>query len=144
MKQGAVMPKQPFSKRNIWATILLLLLSSTLVFAYMEPPVNLIAARATPATIAEEFISASKVAVFSKTTCPYCKKAKGLLNSYNATYSVLELNLRADGPLIQEYLANKTGQHTVPNIFIRGAHVGGCDALFQLDKEGKLKDLLGA
>ncbi|KAJ3232377.1 hypothetical protein HDU81_003015 [Chytriomyces hyalinus] len=107
-----------------------------------EPPGNVISAQKSPATIAEEFIAASKVAVFSKTTCPYCKRAKGLLNCYNATYSVLELNLRPDGPLIQEYLANKTGQHTVPNIFIRGAHIGGCDALFQLDKEGKLKDLL--
>ncbi|KAJ3119159.1 hypothetical protein HK100_000454 [Physocladia obscura] len=90
----------------------------------------------------EATIAGNKIVVFSKSYCPYCKKAKDLLDSYGATYEQLELDMRDDGADIQQYLAEKTGQRTVPNIFINQKQVGGCDDLFKLNAAGELKNLL--
>ncbi|KAI9347220.1 thioredoxin-like protein, partial [Obelidium mucronatum] len=95
-----------------------------------------------PKEIVEAGIAGNKVIVFSKSYCPYCVKAKKLLSSYQAVFEVLELDQRDDGDAIQAYLAQKTGQRTVPNIFIGGNQIGGCDALHALDAQGKLKPLL--
>ncbi|KAJ3031058.1 UNVERIFIED_CONTAM: hypothetical protein HDU68_006646 [Siphonaria sp. JEL0065] len=92
--------------------------------------------------IVETGIASNKVIVFSKSYCPYCIKAKRLLQKYNVTFEVLELDQREDGDDIQAYLAQKTGQRTVPNIFIGGNQIGGCDAIHALDAQGKLKPLL--
>jgi glutaredoxin 3 len=80
--------------------------------------------------------------VFSKSYCPYCIKAKQLLSSLGVPFQLFELDQREDGPSIQQYLAQKTGQRTVPSIFIDQQHVGGCDDLFQLHRQGELKKLL--
>jgi glutaredoxin 3 len=77
-------------------------------------------------------IKNNKIAVFSKSYCPYCIKAKNLLKSKNATFALFELDQRDDGSFalttgaeIQDYLASLSGQKTVPNIFIDSKHVGG-------------------
>ncbi|CAG7853928.1 SubName: Full=Probable GRX1-glutaredoxin {ECO:0000313/EMBL:CCA67126.1} [Serendipita indica DSM 11827] len=92
-------------------------------------------------TIDENFVT-----VFSKSWCPYCRRAKNLLNSLELpegkNIQVLELDLRDDGSQIQSYLARKTGQTTVPNIFINREHIGGSDDLVDLHKSGKLVKLL--
>ncbi|KAJ3301065.1 glutaredoxin [Blyttiomyces sp. JEL0837] len=92
--------------------------------------------------IAEQLISSNHVTVFSKSYCPYCRKAKGLLDTLKVQYVAIELDNRPDGDAIQGYLAQKTGQRTVPNIFIDGAHVGGCDDLHAKHSSGELKKLL--
>ncbi|KAI8616724.1 glutaredoxin, partial [Chytriomyces sp. MP71] len=92
--------------------------------------------------IAEAFISSHNVSVFSKSGCPYCARAKLLLTSYETSFTAMELDLRHDGADIQDYLEEKTGQRTVPNIFLQQIHVGGCDALNRLDADGKLRDML--
>ncbi|KAI0285394.1 hypothetical protein BGY98DRAFT_945695, partial [Russula aff. rugulosa BPL654] len=60
------------------------------------------------------------VVVFSKTWCPYSKKAKALLKDKysDAQTAIFELDEREDGAELQNYLQEKTGQRTVPNIFI--------------------------
>ena len=53
-------------------------------------------------------------------------------------------NLLANGAAIQDYLQKKSGQRTVPNIFINEEHIGGCDDLFAAKSSGKLDKLLAA
>ena len=55
---------------------------------------------------------------------------------------VLELNQEALGGEMQSYLQTKTGQRTVPNIFINGKHLGGCDNLTAAQSSGELQKLL--
>ncbi|KAI8832657.1 putative thioltransferase [Chytriomyces cf. hyalinus JEL632] len=101
--------------------------------------------KATPMSakqLTETAIASSKVVVFSKTYCPYCTKAKSLLDSLGAQYEAIELDKRADGAQIQAYLAEKTGQRTVPNVFISGKQIGGCDDVHALHAKGGLKPLL--
>ncbi|KAI8882637.1 glutaredoxin-1 [Backusella circina FSU 941] len=94
------------------------------------------------ANIVEEIIKNNKVAVFSKSYCPYCTKAKKLLKDLNANAFVIELDVEKNGAAIQQYLLQKTGQRTVPNIFIDEKHIGGCSELMDVNARGELKALL--
>jgi glutaredoxin 3 len=88
-------------------------------------------------------IKAHKVAVFSKTYCPYCVKAKQVLGKYKINdYLVVELDNRDDADQIQDYLSKLTGARTVPRVFINGNCIGGGDDTARLDRENKLKPLL--
>ncbi|TFK94938.1 glutaredoxin [Polyporus arcularius HHB13444] len=96
--------------------------------------------------LVENTISENKIAIFSKSYCPYCKRAKSLLTSKfpDVQTKILELDELDEGSAIQDYLAEKTGQRTVPNIFINQKHVGGCDSVVSLDSQGKLASLVSA
>ncbi|CEP15899.1 hypothetical protein [Parasitella parasitica] len=72
----------------------------------------------------------------------YCKKAKALLDGYNIKYENIELDKNSDGDAIQEYLAKKTGQETVPNIFMNQKHIGGSHELTKLEGGGELQGLI--
>ncbi|KAL8280619.1 hypothetical protein RQP46_006942 [Phenoliferia psychrophenolica] len=93
-------------------------------------------------------IKNNHIAVFSKSYCPYCKRAKALLASTNPKQGgkeahVLELDLMGEeGAAIQAYLLEKTGQRSVPNIFIGGKHVGGADSVTALQADGTLAKLV--
>ncbi|KAJ6423911.1 hypothetical protein OIU84_024813 [Salix udensis] len=91
---------------------------------------------------AKELVSTNSVVVFSKTFCPYCTKVKQLLNQLGAKYIAVELDTEKDGNEIQSALLVWTGQRTVPNVFIGGNHIGGCDNTTGLHQEGKLVPLL--
>ncbi|KDN36016.1 glutaredoxin [Tilletiaria anomala UBC 951] len=97
---------------------------------------------------AEKLISEHIVAVFSKSHCHYCTRAKATLSSLSLPASkigIIELdNEGSHGAEIQAYLAEKTQQRTVPNIFINGKHIGGNDALQQINQSGELKKLIAA
>ena len=80
--------------------------------------------------------------MFSKSYCPHCTKAKTLLSTLNVPCNVLELDLIENGAQIQDELAQLSGQRTVPNIFIKGNHVGGCDKIHELHSQGKLLAML--
>ncbi|GJE94394.1 glutaredoxin [Phanerochaete sordida] len=82
--------------------------------------------------------------VFSKSYCPYSKRAKALLASYNLkpAPTVVELDLRADGPIIQGILGRLTGRRTVPNVILQGESIGGSDDIMALHEEGELMPLL--
>ncbi|KAJ7316917.1 hypothetical protein JRQ81_003079 [Phrynocephalus forsythii] len=88
-------------------------------------------------------IGSHRVMIFSKSYCPFCRKVKDLFHSLAIEYSVLELDKTDEGPSIQEVLAELTGQRTVPNVFVNGTHVGGCDQTFQAYHSGLLQKLLG-
>jgi glutaredoxin 3 len=89
-----------------------------------------------------KLIAANAVMVFSKSYCPYCSAAKQLLKSLNQPFEAYELDLESDGGELQKQLQQMTGQRTVPNIFIRQQHIGGCDDLRSLHSQGKLESLL--
>ncbi|CAM5154277.1 unnamed protein product [Natator depressus] len=88
-------------------------------------------------------ISSHRVAVFSKSYCPYCNKVKELFHSMGVDFYALELDLTDDGPNIQQVLVEVTSQRTVPNVFVNGTHIGGYDKTFQAYQSGSLQNVLG-
>ncbi|GJE86291.1 glutaredoxin [Phanerochaete sordida] len=94
----------------------------------------------------ESAISGNTITIFSKTWCPYCKRAKTLLTSEfpNVQTQIVELDELDEGAAMQDYLYQKTSQRSVPNIFINQKHVGGCDSVVALNSQGKLASLVGA
>lgn len=83
------------------------------------------------------------VIVYSKTYCPYCAEVKGLFTKLNVPAKVVEIDTLADADAVSAALAEVTGRRTVPQVFIGGEHVGGCDDTVAANKSGKLKELLG-
>ena len=71
--------------------------------------------------------------------CPYCQRARGLLTKKGLP--VTEINVDEDAKFRDEMMA-RSGRRTVPQIFIGGKHVGGCDDLFALDARGELDRLI--
>lgn len=83
------------------------------------------------------------VIIFSKSYCPYSKRAKGvLLEKYHIEPDpyVVELDKHPLGSALQDQLELKTGRRTVPNIMINQNSIGGADDIIALDREGKLID----
>jgi glutaredoxin 3 len=93
---------------------------------------------------AQAHIKASKIMVFSKTHCPYCKKAKEAINQLTPLFSVVELDVVKDGAAQQAALLEMTGQNTVPNIFVNGQHIGGCDKTLAAIASGEFQKLIAA
>ncbi|MDF2965638.1 MAG: glutaredoxin 3 [Rickettsiaceae bacterium] len=81
-----------------------------------------------------------KVTIYTTTVCPYCVKAKLLLNQKKVEYT--EINVENDDDLRQKMMEKAGGRRTVPQIFIDDYHVGGCDDLYALDAQGELDKLL--
>ncbi|KAI0271461.1 thioredoxin-like protein [Gloeopeniophorella convolvens] len=94
--------------------------------------------------LVNQTIADNKVVIFSKSYCPYCRRAKNLFATEfpDVPVTVLELDLRDDGPEIQGYLQQVTKQRTVPNIFINNKHIGGNDDLQALHVKKGVKALL--
>ncbi|KAL1956989.1 hypothetical protein VTO42DRAFT_6478 [Malbranchea cinnamomea] len=83
----------------------------------------------------------SPIIVFSKTYCPYSKKAKRiLLERYHIVPSVfvVELDEHPLGQKLQDFLAENTGRKTVPNVLVNGRSIGGGDDIEALDESGEL------
>lgn len=83
-----------------------------------------------------------EILVYSGPNCPYCVRAKALLTRKGAAFT--EYNVREDAQRFEEMLARSNGKRTIPQIFIGGVHVGGCDDLHALDAAGKLDPMLRA
>ncbi|MBU2965138.1 glutaredoxin 3 [Amphritea sp. 2_MG-2023] len=81
----------------------------------------------------------SKITLYSNSWCPFCRRAKMLLDSKGAVYN--EINVEAVSGARQEMI-KRSGRTSVPQIFINEHHVGGCDDLFALEQQGKLDKLL--
>ena len=80
------------------------------------------------------------VTIYTTLVCPYCVRAKKLLEKKGVEYKELRVDL--DPALIQEAIEKSGGLKTVPQIFIRDYHVGGCDELYALDAKNELDGLL--
>jgi len=80
-----------------------------------------------------------KVTIYTKKICPYCVKAKRLLDLKKVPYTEISLEGKIEEA---QALFQKTGFRTVPQIFIGDECIGGCDDMYALDSEGKLDALL--
>lgn len=85
---------------------------------------------------------ASKVVMFTTGVCPYCVRAKQVLQA-RGVREIEEIRVDQD-PAQRARMMEITGRRTVPQIFIGQTHVGGCDDLMALDARGGLKPLLGS
>jgi len=81
-----------------------------------------------------------QIDIYTKATCPYCIRAKRLLDSKGAQYR--EIAVDHGGSEKQEMVQRANGRMTVPQIFIGDRHIGGCDDLMALEYAGKLNALL--
>ena len=82
------------------------------------------------------------VEIYTKTFCPYCWRAKSLLEAKGIHYKEIAVDL--GGEMKQAMVQRARGRTTVPQIFIGEVHVGGCDDLVALERDGKLDQLLKA
>jgi glutaredoxin 3 len=82
----------------------------------------------------------ARVEIYTKFFCPYCHRAKTLLESKNVEYE--EYDITMGGERRAEMLQRSNGRTTVPQIFINGRHVGGSDELAALEREGRLDPML--
>lgn len=80
-----------------------------------------------------------KIVIYTTKICPYCVRAKALLDRKGAKYE--EINVE-DEKEREKMIVKASGRRTVPQIFIGDFHVGGCDDLHALDAQGKLDQLL--
>jgi glutaredoxin 3 len=80
--------------------------------------------------------------IYTKFLCPYCSRAKALLNQKGASFNEIDVTMDSAG--FAAMMDRSAGRRTVPQIFIDGRHIGGCDDLMALDAAGDLDALLGA
>lgn len=83
-----------------------------------------------------------KVEIYTKDYCPYCTKAKTLLDRKDVDYK--EIDITHDPNLQMGMIEKSGGRRTVPQIFIGGQAIGGCDDLYALEEKGELDKLLNA
>lgn len=82
-----------------------------------------------------------KVVIYSKSWCPYCVRAKHLLQSKKVEFT--EIDVEREPARLQEMVKN-SGRRTVPQIWVGETHVGGCDDLYAAEYAGKLDQLLAS
>lgn len=82
----------------------------------------------------------AKIEIYTKSFCGFCWRARDLLDSKGVTYE--EYVIDGGGPKREEMIQRANGRTTVPQIFIDGFHVGGCNDLLDLERAGKLDELL--
>ncbi len=82
----------------------------------------------------------AKVEIYTSPFCGYCHRAKRLLGERGAEFH--EIDVLANPEKRPEMVSRANGRSTVPQIFINGIHVGGCDDLYALDRRGELKPML--
>jgi len=83
-----------------------------------------------------------KIEIYTSPTCGYCHAAKRILSKKGLSFE--ETDVARDPAKRSEMLARSNGGRTVPQIFINGQHIGGCDDLYALESAGKLDKLIAA
>lgn len=83
----------------------------------------------------------ASVTIYTRDLCGFCARAKALLQSKGVAFT--EYNA-TENPDYRQEMMDKSGRNTFPQIFIGENHVGGCDDLHALDRDGKLDPLLAA
>ncbi|WP_066383767.1 MULTISPECIES: glutaredoxin 3 [unclassified Anabaena] len=83
---------------------------------------------------------AAKVEIYTWRTCPFCIRAKNLLNQKGVEF--VEYSIDGDEQARAKMSERANGRRSVPQIFINDRHVGGCDDIHALEAQGKLDELL--
>ncbi len=82
----------------------------------------------------------AEIIIYTTNYCPYCVKAKQLLRTKGLEFE--EIDLTNDDAGRMQLVEKSGGRKTVPQIFVNGQHIGGCDDLFSLDAKKELDTLL--
>ncbi len=83
----------------------------------------------------------AEVEIYTTMFCPYCSRARALFQKKGVSF--LDIDLGEEPERRAEMIARAGGRSTVPQIFIDGEHIGGCDDLIALDQAGRLDPKLG-
>lgn len=83
---------------------------------------------------------AAKVEIYTWSRCPFCIRAKGLLDKKGAEYT--EYCIDGDQDARDAMITRANGKSTLPQIFIDDRHIGGCDDIYALENKGELNSLL--
>jgi glutaredoxin 3 len=83
----------------------------------------------------------AEVEIYTTMFCPYCSRARALLHNKGVAFA--EIDIGEEPERRAEMIRRAGGRTTVPQIFINGDHVGGCDDLIALDRAGELDPKLG-
>ncbi|KAG8183074.1 hypothetical protein JTE90_010898 [Oedothorax gibbosus] len=90
-----------------------------------------------------ELINKHRVLVFSKTTCPYCVTVKDLFKSLGVEFFAYEFDQEGDDGLrMKKAMHQYTGKTSVPQVFIKGKHIGGCDDTMAAHGKGEIQKML--
>jgi glutaredoxin 3 len=84
----------------------------------------------------------AQVEIYSSPFCGFCYRAKRLLEDKGVAFQ--EIDIMSNPERRPEMIKRAGGRSTVPQIFIDGRHIGGCDDIYDLESEGKLDPLLAA
>lgn len=79
------------------------------------------------------------IEIYTTVYCGYCRRAKSLLDSKSVHYTEIPVD---NDPARRAEMTERAGRRTVPQIFIDGRPIGGCDDLFALERSGELEKLL--
>ncbi|MFO1362927.1 MAG: glutaredoxin 3 [Burkholderiales bacterium] len=83
----------------------------------------------------------ARVVMYATEWCPYCRRAEALLRAKGAQIETIDVEAQ---PERRAEMQRRSRRHTVPQIWIGATHVGGCDDLYALERDGKLEPLLAA
>ncbi|MDY7004882.1 MAG: glutaredoxin 3 [Cyanobacteriota bacterium] len=83
---------------------------------------------------------AANIEIYTWSTCPFCIRAKALLDKKQADYQ--EYTIDGDDAEREKMAKRANGRRSLPQIFIKDEHIGGCDDLYELEDQGKLDQLL--
>lgn len=86
-------------------------------------------------------MTAPEIIMYTTPVCPYCVRAKGLFKRKGIEH-ITEIDVSRDPAIREDMMQKAGGRRTVPQIFIGGKHIGGCDDLYALDAAGGLDPLL--
>lgn len=82
---------------------------------------------------------AANIVMYSTRFCPYCVAARSLLESKGVAYTDIGVDGQAE---LRRQMMDRSGRHTVPQIWIDESHIGGFDDLARLEQQGRLDELL--
>jgi glutaredoxin 3 len=81
------------------------------------------------------------VTIYTRPFCGYCSRAISLLNEKGAEYTEIEAGF---DPALRQEMMRRSGRNTFPQIFVGETHIGGCDEMIALERDGELDRLLAA
>jgi glutaredoxin 3 len=83
----------------------------------------------------------AKITIYTRPFCGYCARAIALLGDKGADFTEVEAGM---DPKLRQEMMDRSGRTTFPQIFVGEQHIGGCDDMMALDRDGKLDQMLAA
>ena len=85
-------------------------------------------------------MNSGKIIVYTTRYCPYSRRVSNLLEAKGVEFQQVSVD---KDPGIRKNINNLSNQTTFPQVFVGGYHVGNCEELYRLDRDGELDDILG-